>query len=88
MGFFLGFLIGAGVGAVLSREEASEVPQPSGDADAKGPLKDLREKALSQIQLAREAARLESEAKKEELMREFEKVTRHSDDEKRSPKSS
>ena len=78
-GFFVGFLIGAAAGTVLSQEEGTDDAQPAQNAGARGAIKEIKDKAMTQIQLAREAAHLESEAKQQEMLHEFEIATRHSD---------
>ena len=77
LGFFLGFLIGAAAGAILSREEAADGAPRSGAPEAGGSIKGLRDKALATLHEAREAARIESEAKEEELRRDFDSAIKH-----------
>ncbi len=77
LGFFLGFLIGAAAGAIISREGADDGAPQSGAPEVAGSIKGLREKALASLHEAREAARIESEAKEEELRREFNSALKH-----------
>ncbi len=79
LGFFLGFLIGAAAGAVLAREPASDGAPRSGASETSGAFKGLRDRGLAAIHEAREAARIESKAKEEELRREFESGIKHPD---------